>query len=623
MTTENPTMSPNMNNTKKLAEQTTGSEAKNITVGLSKFQTADFDMILALAVQREGSPPGASAPPGSRRFDGPSFDLAGFIEKYGIVVARVEEESGKGTTRHLAECPFNPDHKNGDAGLIQFESGAVAFKCFHDSCADREWADVRRLFDPNKSPDDLPTDFDGEFERELSQFERSDRGNGKRFRERHGDKVRYSAELKTYYLWNGGYWAEDRRGYLLELAGQTAEAIKNYEAKTIPPEWDEEQGRETYDERKKHIAFGIKSEEVHECEAMLKAARADGSISVLPEDLDGDPWLYNVLNGTLDLRTGKLMPHDQSHLCTKQVPISYDPDAVCPTWKAFLKRVVPDAELRAYLQRAVGYTLTGIVTGQCFFFLHGFGANGKSTFMGVLMRLISAYHGHADRTVIMQQANKDNEYALAELKGQRLVTVSEVDERDSFDENTIKNMTGGEDPIQARSPYGRPFTYLPEFKLWLCGNHKPRISGSDNGIWRRPKLIPFTESIPVEERDANLKDKLTAELPGILAWAVRGCLAWQKEGGLQDPKVVSDAINEYRDSMDVLKHYLTERVDACPGSQMGSTKLYDDYKEWCQDSGHKPCSHMQLTNRLRDRGYETKHTKTCNVWLNITLKPQP
>ena len=151
--------------------------------------------------------------------------------------------------------------------------------------------------------------------------------------------------------------------------------------------------------------------------------------------------------------------------------------------------------------------------------------------MEVLMRLISAYHGHADRKVIMQQANKDNEYALAELKGQRLVTVSEVDERDSFDENTIKNMTGGEDPIQARSPYGRPFSYLPEFKLWLCGNHKPRISGSDNGIWRRPKLIPFTESIPVEERDLDFEDKLAAELPGILAWAVRGCLAWQEDGG--------------------------------------------------------------------------------------------
>lgn len=597
-------------------DTTTGDQISAYAV----FPSATLEMLQSVAalkkvISQQESPPGD--------YNGPPFDVIEFLNKNNILIARTENEESS-TTYHLKECPFNSDHKSPDSAVIQFNTGHIGFKCFHDSCADKKWTDVRGLY----ASDSLPPDYDKAFEEILANLEKSDRGNGHRFLKRYANQVRYSAETGSYFIWNEKQWAVDRKGHLLELAGRTAEAIKARESLTIPPEWDDETGKYSYKKRLAHKAFGVKSEEVHECEAMLKSARAEGSISIVPEDLDRDPWLLNVANGTLNLKLSKnstieFSDHDPSDLCTKIVPIQYDPDAKCPQWLAFLKRVVPDPELRRYLQRAVGYTLTGQTSEQCFFFLYGSGANGKTTFIAILIRLLAAYHGNADRKAIMQQRDKDNDYALAELPGKRLVTIAEVDERDCFDEATIKNMTGGGDPINARSPYGKPFSYIPDFKLWLSGNHKPRINNQDNGIWRRPKLIPFTESIPKEEQDPCLKDKLIEELPGILAWAVRGCIKWQTEGGLQDPKVVIEAINEYRSSMDVLKHYLDDQIELSADAKIGTTDLYKDYKQWCQDNGHRPFSQITFSNRLKDRGHENKHTKVGNVWLGICLKLLP
>jgi putative DNA primase/helicase len=375
--------------------------------------------------------------------------------------------------------------------------------------------------------------------------------------------------------------------------------------------------------------------------AAVEQARSWEGISLDPEALDTDPWLLNCQNGTFDLRTGTLRPHAQTDLLTKVLPIPYDPDATCPTWKAFLWRIMggsqgedsPDmgagelaartmADERAraligFLQRAIGYTLTGSTREQCLFILHGPTKTGKSTFLATLRALLGPYGQQADMETFMHRDRQEVRNDLADLAGSRFVCALEGQEGKRLSENLVKQLTGGADLIKARFLFQEHFTYRPQFKVFLGTNHKPVVKDTDDAIWERLRLVPFTVQIPKEQRDKSLEERLQAELPGILAWAVRGCLQWQKAGELQEPSAVVEATAGYRSEMDDIGRFLTE---ACLlGQEHYKTKasvLLKAYHQWC---GQTSLTGKVFAQQLTEKGYVSKRSGSGNFWQGIGL----
>lgn len=281
-----------------------------------------------------------------------------------------------------------------------------------------------------------------------------------------------------------------------------------------------------------------------------------------------------------------------------------------PTWDAFISRIMGgNADMVAYLARAVGYTLTGSTSAQCLFFLYGMGANGKSTFIETISTLMGVL-SHKARAQVLMQAERDripNE--VAALDGKRFVVSSELSDGNRLNEGLVKDLTGG-DTMSARFLYGEVFHFKPTFKLWLYGNHKPTISGTDDGIWRRVRLIPFDVQIPPNERDPQLGRKLIAELPGILAWAVRG---WQdyRKNGLQTPDKVQRATSDYRAESDILGQFIADRCILQGGATAEAGKLYTAYKEWADENGLRANSNVRLAKLLMERGFKReKNTQT-------------
>jgi len=330
--------------------------------------------------------------------------------------------------------------------------------------------------------------------------------------------------------------------------------------------------------------------------------------------------LLNVQNGTLDLNTGKLRPHSRAALLTKLSPISYDAAATCPTWEAFLLRVMGGrVHLVDFLRRAVGYTLTGRTDEQCLFLLYGTGANGKSTFLDTLGALLAEYSTQSDFETFEAKDKSGGGASsdLARLAGARLVMAVEAESGRRLAESRIKQITGG-DMIAARFLFSEFFEFKPQFKLFLAANHKPEVRNNDEGIWRRIKLIPFEEYIKPAERDPRLMEKLRAELPGILAWAVRGCLEWQADG-LATPAEVEAATASYREDMDRLGAFFE---DCCLfGRQYRATArdLYGAYEGWCESNGERPMPQRSFGLRLAERSLRQAKSAGLRVWEGIGL----
>ena len=296
----------------------------------------------------------------------------------------------------------------------------------------------------------------------------------------------------------------------------------------------------------------MKSEAAGRIDAMSRMARSEPGVSISHADLDQQVWSLTVKNGTVDLRSGKLGPHDRGHLATKMTSIDYDPDAECPVWRATMSVLFAgDVPLMEYVQRAIGYSITGDTREQVLHLLYGTGANGKSTMLDVIAQLTGEYGMQADfQTFLETGARSGPRNDVARLAGARLVRSSEVGENKKLNEGLIKSLTGG-DIVSARFLYSEDFEFKPQFKLWLAANHKPVIRGTDYAIWRRIRLIPFEVTITPQQRDEALPAKLTAELPGILAWAVQGCQDWLADG-LRPTERVLAATDEYRAESDVL-----------------------------------------------------------------------
>ena len=441
-----------------------------------------------------------------------------------------------------------------------------------------------------------------------AHLHQTDLGNAERLVAQHGGRLRYCYLWARWLAWDGRRWKIDDGGEALRRAKETTRAIYA-EAAHLADD----------DARKARAKWAMGSETRSRLDAMVYLAQSEAGIPVTPDDLDGDPWLLTCNNGTLDLRTGKLRPHAQADLITKLVPVDYDPEAQAPTWRAFLERIMDgNRHLLDFLRRAVGYSLTGDTGERALFFLHGSGANGKSTFLETIRAMAGDYGLRTPTETLMTKRGDSIPNDVARLKGARLVTAAESEEGKRLAEALIKDLTGG-DTIAARYMRAEWFDFRPQCKIWLATNHKPTIRGTDKAIWDRIKLIPFSVIIPDDEQDRRLIEKLKAELPGILAWAVRGSLEWHR-GGLGIPNEVRAATGRYRDDMDVLGTFITDCCLLEHTAQASAKDLYDAYKAWGEANGERPISKRAFGLRLAERGLDQfKGTEGRRFWLGIGI----
>jgi putative DNA primase/helicase len=442
------------------------------------------------------------------------------------------------------------------------------------------------------------------------RYKRSDYGNAERLVDQHGNDLRYSSGL-GWLVWDGQRWQSDADGEAMRRIKQTVRSM-----------WEELPGIER-EERDAFYRFLVRSESAPRLKAALELAASERPVVVSPAALDADPWLFNVANGTIDLQTGELRPHRRADLITKLSPVHYRPEADSLLWRAFLDRVTAgDPELEAFLQRAVGYSLTGLTSEEKLFFAHGPGASGKSTFLEAIKAVFGEYAATADfETFLKKKGDGGVRNDIARLASVRLTIGIEVEQGKQLAEGLVKSLTGG-DTITARKLYKEYFEFLPQFTLWLAANDRPRVSGSDSGIWRRIIQLPFTAAIPEHERDPNLKQKLKHDSEiqtAILTWAVAGCRAWQRHG-LNIPERVRLYTEEYRQENDPFADFFDERCLFEPSARVRRSELRQAYEQWAKSNGEWLQTAKALATALKTRGIrDGGKLNGERTWAGITL----
>ncbi|HKK47350.1 MAG TPA: phage/plasmid primase, P4 family [Balneolaceae bacterium] len=438
----------------------------------------------------------------------------------------------------------------------------------------------------------------------------TDFGNARELAERCGDKIRYDIDGEQWLFWDGVRWKTDSTG--LHVMGMAKELVEDLYDEAVDGNDQEKQ---------KHAR---RSATEARLKNMMSLSTTFPGIKVSKDRLDQCPMLVTLDNVTVDLSAGKLLKPNPKHLITKKLPFSFDSDAECPRWEAFVRQIMDgDQAMIRFLQQAVGYTLTGMTTEQCLFFLYGSGRNGKSTFVEILMQLMGEYAIKSESNMIMDRSyggSVSND--VARLCSHRLVVLSEIQEGKRLDEAKVKNLTG-EDTISARFLRKEFFDFTPTHKLWVFGNHKPLINGTDDGIWRRLRLIKFGVTIPKNQVDRNLKAKLIKELPGIFNWAVRGCRQWIKNGQkIQVPDSVRCDTMAYRSEMDILSAFLEEACQQEYNYSCSNQDLRRRYEQWCDQNGIPPMSMRAMSPKLEQRGLQKFKSNGRVHWRGIALKHQ-
>ncbi|MBL8696377.1 MAG: hypothetical protein JNJ88_19935, partial [Planctomycetes bacterium] len=459
----------------------------------------------------------------------------------------------------------------------------------------------------------------------------SDSGNAKLFAEIQEGQLLYVRDMERWLLWDERRWTRATDADLTGRAICVAE-VRLKSAKDLRVIPDDKASQKRRDDA---LAFAKKCESSARRKAILDLAIGEPQLAATSAELDQHPWLLSCANGVIDLRDGTLGPHDRALKLTKATSVSYDERAKCPTWLRFLDDVfLSDGDLIGFVQRAIGYTLTGQTSEQKFFVCYESGSNGKSTFLNVLRDLLGDYAGSIQFDTLAGGKRDPGAPApdLAKLRGLRLVTSLEAEEGARFGEALVKQLTGS-DPISARDLHESPVTFVPTFKLWLAANHKPVIRGTDRGIWRRPILIPFratfsNDPVPRGQSEATFRSidphigaKLSREMPGILNWAVEGAVAWRAMG-LSDCAVTREATDEYRRECDVVGLFLEQCCEQELGAFTPSQKLYDRYVEWATRNGEYVQSNKRLTRTLVERQIKHERRPEARGFLDLALKPQ-
>ena len=446
-----------------------------------------------------------------------------------------------------------------------------------------------------------------EFKNGLIQF--TDSTNAMRLVKEHGRDIRYNAAWKKWVVWNGRFWEMDQGVALIHTKGLIM--VRNIYSDLLKTA--------DYRERIDIEKAAILSESVRRRKAFVEAASWIKALNIKSDELDPDPWLLNVKNGTINIVTGEFREHRQEDMITKIANVEYDPDADCPMWKQFVREIMDyKAEIINFVQAAAGWALSGDISEQAMFILFGTGANGKSTFLNTIMYLLGDYATATLTETFMKKSGDQYTNDIARLRGTRFVTTTEAEQGRRLSEPLIKKITGN-DQMTARFLYGEFFNFTPTFKIFMATNHKPVIKGTDYGIWRRIKLIPFTTRIPEEKQDKHLETKLREEASGILNWLLEGTARWRQEG-LKTPRAVLLATDEYRGEMDVIGNFLKERCVQKKELKIRVRELYKAYIGWCDENNEHAVSERFFTMRLKEIGFEQTRTAEARFWSGIGLR---
>ncbi|WP_191988748.1 phage/plasmid primase, P4 family [Levilactobacillus fujinensis] len=474
--------------------------------------------------------------------------------------------------------------------------------------------ETRDVFNRGKAPLKYDFEFANQAEKKKDSPPRSwdDTGNADRFMDRYGKLIKYSFTDKTWLVYNGSYWATDETGQVHSLVDRVVDDLK-HEKLVVPPDsglTEEKAETKFHDHIKKSRSNAGKK-------AMMEELKH--RVPVLHGEFDSDKTLLNVANGYVDLSSGILKDHDIKKLFSRQAAVEYTDTIDAPEWTQFLDQIFDnDSELMEYVQKAVGYSLTGSTKEQVMFILYGNGRNGKSIFIDTIADTLGNYARsmQADSIMVKNSSSAANS-DIARLEGARLVTSSEPNDGLRLDEGLVKQLTGG-DTVTARYLYGKEFEFKPEFKLWLATNHKPIIRGTDDGIWRRLMLVPFAVKIPDNRVDKDLKYKLQREEVGILNWAVEGALKWQREG-LKPPESVVQASQSYRNEMDVTTEFVEECCMVDEGEMARASELYRRYKSWADDNSQYLMNSTKFGKEMADK-YTKKRDSQGVYYVGISLK---
>jgi len=428
--------------------------------------------------------------------------------------------------------------------------------------------------------------------------------NAYRMAKNFGSELRYCPAWGSWLCWDGRRWRRDATKRVWRLARATVRRI-----------YVEASRLEDLAERKRLTKWAIQSESRAALANMIDLASSEPGIAITPGELDSDPWLFNLMNGTLDLRTGALEPHDRGALITKLAPVVYDGAAAAPLFTLFLDRIFArNAELIAYVQRLLGSALVGEVQDHVLPVAYGTGANGKTTLFEVMQYVLGEYAMAGAPDLLLESRHDRHPTEVADLFGVRLVVCREPNRGVRLDEARVKELTGG-DTIKARFMRMDFFSFKPSHTAILIVNHKPVVRGADNAIWRRLKLVPFGVTIPEAEWDVELAAKLRREASGIAAWLVRGCLGWQREG-LSQPKVVTEATAGYRSEMDAFGAFLAECCRVDKAAEVAFGELYGAYVDWCQREREKPMSKTSMGIALAERGF-VRRQSGGRLWAGL------
>lgn len=447
------------------------------------------------------------------------------------------------------------------------------------------------------------------YENDEAGIQDTDIANARRFAAAHGADVRFTPE-RGWFVWDGCRWLVDDKSLgVTERAKRTALAI-----------FDEVR---TATDRKSMFRHAQASQSKRAVEAMIWLARSEPGIPARLTDFDADGWLLNIKNGTINLRNGELGPHRREDLISNLVNVPFELGAECELWDAFLWRVTDrNDELYNYLRRFVGYLLVADTSDQSLHFLHGIGANGKTVFCEVLMRVLGDYAITVSPDMIMMRRHSGIPNDIARLRGVRAALMNETSQGARFDEARLKDLTGG-DTLTARFLHQEFFDFPPTHRIVIRGNHKPAISGTDEGISRRLRLVPFTVSIPPDEQDRDLLRKFEAELPGILQWAIAGCLEWQRDG-LKPPALITEAVRQYREESDTLGRFIEEQCTMRALSQVKSSAFYSTYQRFCEAAGERWIHSKDLPHEMQRRGFQWKRgTGGQRLYLGLELILEP
>ena len=448
---------------------------------------------------------------------------------------------------------------------------------------------------------------------------RTDSVNAARLVERHGLDIRWVGAWDKWLIWNGQVWSPDQARKIDAFAKQSASTLWS-DIKEI-----QKQGDVLLETVKAMMAFAKGSNNASGIRATVGLARSEPGVCVQQDELDSDPWLLNVENGTLDLRTGDLREHRRADFLTKMAPVTFDPAATCPRWRKFLQQIFAGDDHKAltgYMQRLMGYGLTAVTEEHILPFLYGSGANGKSTLVEAYLSLLGTdYAMKAPPDLLLAKRGEAHPTERADLFGKRFAAAVETEAGRSLAESLVKELTGG-DRIRARRMREDFWEFAPTHKVWLAGNHKPTVHGTDHGIWRRLKLIPFNVIIADEKQDKKLPEKLSRELSGILNWALEGCLDWQHEG-LQEPDIVREATKEYSEEMDDVGEFLASRCETGDRCEEAATVLFNLFRA---DYPESSMSQKAFGAELKRQGFESfRFTKGANKakkgWRGVRLNP--